>query len=71
MLMNCGIFFDFRHGFGDPALSNALRAHITEVLPKFPSSFAMSLRSSRIIAMSRSAGWEACAKNTLRSAGAW
>ncbi len=36
MLMNCGIFFEFRHGFGDPALSNALRAHITEVLPKFP-----------------------------------
>jgi signal-transduction protein with cAMP-binding, CBS, and nucleotidyltransferase domain len=36
MLMNCGIFFDFRHGFGDPELSAQLRAHITEVIPKFP-----------------------------------
>jgi signal-transduction protein with cAMP-binding, CBS, and nucleotidyltransferase domain len=36
MLMNCDIFFDFRHVFGEPALSNALRAAIVDIGPKNP-----------------------------------
>jgi len=36
MLLNCDIFFDFRHAFGDAALSSELRAQISEVLPMHP-----------------------------------
>jgi CBS domain-containing protein len=36
MLMNCDIFFDFRHVFGDPALAEELRATVTEAAPRNP-----------------------------------
>lgn len=36
MLLNCDIFFDFRHAFGDPALSSELRTHVTAVTPEYP-----------------------------------
>ena len=36
MLLNCDIFFDFRHAYGDTALSRAVRAHVNEAVPSHP-----------------------------------
>jgi signal-transduction protein with cAMP-binding, CBS, and nucleotidyltransferase domain len=36
MLLNCDIFFDFRHAYGEPTLSSTVRAHVTENLPRYP-----------------------------------
>lgn len=36
MLMNCDIFFDFRHVFGDPALAEGLRAAVTDLAAGHP-----------------------------------
>jgi signal-transduction protein with cAMP-binding, CBS, and nucleotidyltransferase domain len=36
MLLNCDIFFDFRHVFGDPALSSALRETVIALVPQNP-----------------------------------
>lgn len=36
MLMNCDIFFDFRHVFGEPALANELRSAVTALARTSP-----------------------------------
>jgi CBS domain-containing protein len=36
MLLNCDIFFDFRHAYGDPELANELRTHVTAAVSESP-----------------------------------
>jgi signal-transduction protein with cAMP-binding, CBS, and nucleotidyltransferase domain len=36
MLLNCDIFFDFCHAYGDPALASELRTHVTSVVSEHP-----------------------------------
>jgi signal-transduction protein with cAMP-binding, CBS, and nucleotidyltransferase domain len=36
MLLNCDIFFDFRHAYGDAGLSDKVREHVTKALSRHP-----------------------------------
>jgi CBS domain-containing protein len=36
MLLNCDIFFDFRHAFGDPELASELRTYVTAAVLESP-----------------------------------